>query len=63
MEGFSIQGTFPFSGKENVYRIQSKNGAGTKGKEVVGPEYCKAIVLQEMGHLLQKTILRPKTGY
>ena len=52
MEGLSLQRALSFSGKENVYRLQGKNGAGTKGKEVVGPEHCKAIVLQEMGHLL-----------
>jgi hypothetical protein len=63
MEGLSLQRAISFSGKENVYRIQSKNGAGIKGKEAVGPKHFKAIVLQEMGHLLQKTILRPKTGY
>jgi hypothetical protein len=45
MENFSVQGTFPFSGKENVYRIQGKNRTGTKGKEAVGPKHCKAIVL------------------
>jgi len=63
MEGFPFQGTFSFSCKENVYRLQGQNGAGTKGRKIVGSENCKAIVLQEMGHLLQKTILRSQTGH